>query len=313
MSEPSWPGVDPARIEAVKRYRPIEALIPAHWRADEVRAHGLRQHYYRTGGEGPPLVLLHGFGESGLAWLRTARALEGEYDCILPDARGHGRSEGVASGFSEELLAEDAAVFIAALGLGRPPVLGHSMGAGTAARVAAAHPELVSRVLLEDPPWRRRADMGSPTDSPEYLAWYRGYLAWLEALRTQPHEQRMTSALAYLPPGAAFWVEEDYVPRVKAAAQLDLALARQSLGFWSRDAEPVAEVVGRVAPPVLVMRATRQFAGAPSPFIAAEAGEQSNVTVVPFETAHFVRAEAPERYLAVVRAFLRGETMPAAG
>ena len=53
-----------------------------------------------TGGDKPPLLLLHGFNEYGLTWLRVAKELEQDYDIIMVDARGHGRSEGIASGFS---------------------------------------------------------------------------------------------------------------------------------------------------------------------------------------------------------------------
>ena len=66
-------------------------------------------------------------------------------------------------GFSPALLAEDAAALIRALDLDRPILLGHSLGAGTAATVAATHPDLVRDLLLEDPVWeeRPRAEIAS--------------------------------------------------------------------------------------------------------------------------------------------------------
>jgi hypothetical protein len=45
-------------IAIVRAYPPIEALIPAHWRQGSVVANGVRHHYYRTGSNRPPLVLL---------------------------------------------------------------------------------------------------------------------------------------------------------------------------------------------------------------------------------------------------------------
>src|SRR6266568_3832496 len=96
------------RLQAiVKNYRPIEQLIPAYWSEGDVFANGFRHHYYRTGSENPPLLLLHGFNEYGLTWLRVAKALEQDYDIIMLDARGHGHSDGIASGFSTTLLVED--------------------------------------------------------------------------------------------------------------------------------------------------------------------------------------------------------------
>jgi alpha-beta hydrolase superfamily lysophospholipase len=72
----------------VKNYRPIEELIPPHWSESDIFANGIRQHSYRTGGESPALLLLHGFNEYGLTWLRVARELEQDYDIIMLDARG---------------------------------------------------------------------------------------------------------------------------------------------------------------------------------------------------------------------------------
>src|SRR6266496_4304382 len=76
----------------VKTYRPIEQLTPAHWSASDLFANGIHQHSYRTGSERPPLLLLHGFNEYRLTWLRTACELAQDYDIILLDARGHGLS-----------------------------------------------------------------------------------------------------------------------------------------------------------------------------------------------------------------------------
>src|SRR5215212_9575239 len=110
--------------EVVARYRPIEEIIPGRWAQGMVEANGICQHYYRTGGEKPTLVLLHGLQESGLTWLRVARALERDHDVVMPDARGHGRSDRAGDQFSEEVLRDDAADLIRVLGLGRTAVLG---------------------------------------------------------------------------------------------------------------------------------------------------------------------------------------------
>lgn len=55
------PQFSPEHLAAVKHYRTIEELLPSHWSESFVSANGLRHHYYRTGGEKPQLVLLHGF------------------------------------------------------------------------------------------------------------------------------------------------------------------------------------------------------------------------------------------------------------
>ena len=67
-------------------------MLP-HWKEQDLLVDGQKIHYIRTGeGNKPPLVLAHGFSDSGYCWLRAALVLEADYDLILPDARGHGQS-----------------------------------------------------------------------------------------------------------------------------------------------------------------------------------------------------------------------------
>jgi pimeloyl-ACP methyl ester carboxylesterase len=58
-----------------------------------VLTNGIRIHYWRSGGNKPPLVLAHGSSDDGLCWTNLAKELEANFDIILPDARGHGLSE----------------------------------------------------------------------------------------------------------------------------------------------------------------------------------------------------------------------------
>jgi N-formylmaleamate deformylase len=62
------------------------------WISEVCETNGIRIHYLRTGGAKPPVVLLHGLMGSGACWTSLARALEGEFDVVMPDARGHGGS-----------------------------------------------------------------------------------------------------------------------------------------------------------------------------------------------------------------------------
>jgi len=140
------PQFSPEHLAAVKRYRKIEDLLPSHWSESKVSANGLRHHYYRTGGEKPQLVLLHGFQEDAICWLRVAKVLEQDYNLILIDARGHGLSDRAGPAFTPHLLTEDAAGVIEALKLDRPHLLGCSMGAETSVQLAATHPGLVRTV-----------------------------------------------------------------------------------------------------------------------------------------------------------------------
>ncbi|MFT3897242.1 MAG: alpha/beta hydrolase [Thermomonas sp.] len=108
----------------------------------------------------PVVVMIHGFTGSKENWYPLARELHGRYRLLIPDLPGWGASErklGVDYGFAAQ--AERVAAFIRAVSPNKPVVLlGHSMGGGIAALVAARHPDLVARVALLDAAGVRFAD-----------------------------------------------------------------------------------------------------------------------------------------------------------
>ncbi|MEJ7654220.1 MAG: alpha/beta hydrolase [Chloroflexia bacterium] len=114
------------------------------WRSEYVVVGGIRLHYTRTGGSKPPLVLAHGVTDDGLCWTPVAQALAAEYDVVMLDARGHGLSDAPEHGYGPAQQAGDLAGVIAALGLERPAVLGHSMGAATTLVAAGLYPDPLS-------------------------------------------------------------------------------------------------------------------------------------------------------------------------
>ena len=141
------------------------------WQSNTLTVNGLRLHYTRTGGAKPPLVLVHGFSDDGSCWNPVAEALESDYDIIMPDARGHGFSEAPERGYSPAEQAADLKGIIEALGLHKPLVLGHSMGAVTAMTLAGLYPDVPGAILLEDPPaWWYAGGLSPTPNTPEQLA-----------------------------------------------------------------------------------------------------------------------------------------------
>jgi len=80
-----------------------------------------------------------------------ARAFEGEYDVVMPDARGHGNSSAPLHGYLYEDHASDVVGLIQGLGLAAPILLGHSMGGMTAAVVASQVARIIRGLILVDP------------------------------------------------------------------------------------------------------------------------------------------------------------------
>ena len=121
------------------------------WTTGTCQANGIDIHYFRTGGDKPPVVLLHGLTMNGACWTSLAQALEEDYDVIMPDARGHGNSSAPDQGYSYNTLAADVLSLVEVLRLTNPMLLGHSMGGMTAAIAATQNPKLMRRLILADP------------------------------------------------------------------------------------------------------------------------------------------------------------------
>ena len=121
------------------------------WNTAVSKTNGINIRYTRTGGGKPILVLLHGLTANGACWTGLAHILEKEYDIIMPDARGHGKSSVPDYGYRYEDHANDVIGFINSLRLPPLILLGHSMGGMTAAVVASRSPKLLRGLILADP------------------------------------------------------------------------------------------------------------------------------------------------------------------
>ncbi len=118
-----------------------------------VRANGIRQHYLRFGGKGEPLLVLPGITSPAATWAFVGERLGRTYDTYVLDARGRGLSESPASAdYSLDAYARDAAGVAEGLHLPRFRLLGHSMGARSAARMGRLYGDRLERLVLADPP-----------------------------------------------------------------------------------------------------------------------------------------------------------------
>ena len=115
----------------------------------EVRANGVRLHCL-VEGEGPLVLLLHGFPETSRAWRKQIPALAERFKIVAPDLRGYGGSEkpkGIAA-YRTSVLAEDVVALIRAFGVERAHVVGHDWGGGVAWTLATLHPEALDRLVV---------------------------------------------------------------------------------------------------------------------------------------------------------------------
>jgi haloacetate dehalogenase len=114
---------------------------------------GEASYFVAEGGEGPPVLLLHGFPETHLGWEGVAPQLTAAFRVLAPDLRGYGASQAppggpLGEGYSKREMAAELWELMSALGHERFAVVGHDRGARVAYRLALDRPECVTRVVL---------------------------------------------------------------------------------------------------------------------------------------------------------------------
>jgi pimeloyl-ACP methyl ester carboxylesterase len=265
-----------------------------NWTDGFIETNGIRLHYTRTGGDKPQVVLCHGFSDNGLCWTPVARELEVDYDVIMVDARCHGQSDAPETGNSAQAMADDLAGLIEGLGLDRPVVAGHSMGAGYTQNAAARYPHLMRAIVLEDPGWRlnpRSSDR--PSD-------------WTARVRA---EFEKTQAMSF--EDAFAFYREQFNPAVSDEMVRFLTQSKRELHLHilDRDRGPDnawREIVAEITCPLLL------FTGNPERgALVTEDAFQEAVRLAPQiervhvdTVGHLIRFEAFDTFMAALKPFL---------
>lgn len=287
----------------------------ADWQEGDVEANGIRLHYTRTGGDLPPLVLAHGVTDSGLCWTPVAEALAAEYDVVMVDARGHGQSEAPGTGYDPATQAADLAGLIAALGLEKPAVLGHSMGAVTTLVLAGNFADVPSAILLEDPPgwWLFQPASPDTDEAVTTSAVYgraqdemlEGMRAWLSGLK---HKTRV-ELIAEQRAAAPTWSDAELGPWADSKLQVSDHVLNVLDPAIPRSVDWPA-VLRRITCPALLITADSDRGAA-----LDQAGATALQSLVPQlqithvgGAGHNVRREQFGGYLKIVRQFLEANS-----
>ncbi|MBM3946864.1 MAG: alpha/beta hydrolase, partial [SAR202 cluster bacterium] len=130
---------------------------------------------YDTTGQGPPLLLLHGYPQTRRMWRKVTPALARRFTVVAMDLRGCGDSAKPheESGYDKRTMAEDALALMRHLGQTRFLVVGHDRGARAARRLAADHPDaLTGAALLDIMPMEWVFSQGQGGYARRYWHWY---------------------------------------------------------------------------------------------------------------------------------------------
>ena len=135
------------------------ADLPKGAESQYAQVNGIRVHYVKMG-EGPLLILLHGWPQTWYEWRKVMPALADKFTVVAPDLRGLGLSEKTQIGYDKHTIANDIAALIKHLGERSAIVVGHDMGGKVAYVLGLLHPELVTKLIMVDcmPPGTENMD-----------------------------------------------------------------------------------------------------------------------------------------------------------
>ena len=272
----------------------------------------------RRGGEGPPLLLLHGNPQTHAMWHLTAPALARRFTVVAPDIRGYGFSSSPPATpdhapYAKREMAKDLVALMAGLGFERFRVVSHDRGARVAHRLALDHPERVERLCAMDiiPTLEHfeRADMAfamgyyhwfwlaQPHDRPERMI-LRDVEDWFDIQTGREpkdrgffHPEARADYLAALrESGTVVSICEDY----RAAATIDLEHDRASRAAGEKIRCPLLALWGAKG-------LVQKWYDVPAIWRGYAAGEVAGAAV---NSGHYLPEEAPDEVLAHLDRFL---------
>ena len=263
---------------------------------------GTSLRWFRSGGNGPPLLLVHGFTDSALYFSRAAERLANDWEIVAYDARGHGASGRAGDRFDDAIRVSDLRSVVNALGLDRPAMVGHSMGASTIALAVAANPGIARAVVLEDPAWWETPIPATDEEAAQQEATrqagnttWRDWVAWMQQA---PREEALAARRSESP----LWSEDDVALSLDARMDVQLGLFEH---FPSLRA-PWRTVVPLIDCPTLLVLGDSAAGGIITPELAAEAGVLnpliSSAHII--GAGHAIRYDRFEPFMEAVTAFL---------
>lgn len=264
---------------------------------EDVRLH------YLVAGEGPAIVLLHGWPEIASAWSGVIGRLAGRFRLIAPDLRGVGGSSVPTTGYSKERIASDVAALIEREAGGRAAVVGHDMGGKAAYVLALIQPARVSKLVLVD-------CLLPGTENGDALkggAWHYGFhmAEGFAELLTLGREKDYIAAQI-----RAWSHVKNAIPEAEIAAYARAYArpGRMTAGFGLYRALPEdAAFAGRLksrklAMPVMTVAGGRSAGMALARAVEAQAPNHRSVVIE--DCGHFVAAEAPDVFCDALVSFL---------
>ncbi len=267
----------------------------------DVRLHAV------IGGDGPPLLLVHGWPETWYAWRLVMPALARDFEVIAVDQRGIGLSDKPAAGYDTGTLAADLVELMDALGHERFSVVGHDTGFAIGYALAADYPERVERIALAEIPGPPNSAASPPAFLPDPL---NNKLWHIPFNRVENLPEQLIAGREDIYFGYEFAVQGGNVPDDAIAYYVGMLSNPESLhgslGWYRAFGATLAQNDERaktpLTMPVLAIGGERSYGDHVEHAMHALAADVQGV-VIP-GAGHWVAEEAPEQLLDALSGFL---------
>ena len=286
----------------------MQALaFPPQFCASDVSTNGTTIHV-RHGGNGPAVVLLHGYGETGDMWAPMAADLVRDRQVVVPDLRGLGLSAKPVGGFDKKTQAGDVAGVLDQLEIDRIDLVTHDIGNMVGFALAALHPERVKRFVLIDAPVPGVGPWEEILKNP--LLWHFRFggpdMERLVAGRERIYLDRFWNEFSATPGRFSEAAREHYAKLYAMPGAMHSGFMQ--FAAFDQDAIDNKALLakGKLAMPVLAIGGEKSFGTTMADVMHFAA---SNVTagVIP-DSGHWIMEENPAATIAVVRNFLDAAT-----
>lgn len=266
--------------------------------------------HFVTAGEGPALVLLHGWPQTWYAWRKVMPELSKSYRVIAPDLRGLGDSSRPSSGFDMRTVAGEIANLLQGhLGLKKIHLAGHDWGGPAAFALAAFHPGLVQKLVMWD---AAVPGDGSGSYSQAGRRWHHAFHQTLdlpEALiagREDVYYRWFYRQFGHRPDAMSESDIQEYLRTYR-----DVATLRTGLSYYRNVPQDVRDNEeflrnGRLTMPILAYGGAESMGRGEEGFTSLQrVGQDVKGGTIP-DCGHWVAEERPEFVIAEMSAFLRG-------
>lgn len=272
-------------------------------------ANGVRIHYAEAG-DGPPVLLLHGWPQHHYMWRAVIEELRGTYRLIAPDLRGFGWSEAPGSGYDGDTFARDQIALLDALEIDKARVIGHDWGGWTTFLLGLRHPERFERLMVCNAPhpWPRMSPRTALSQLPR--AWYGFVVAspWL-GRRLHTDTSFIVRALKGSTPRGTFSDAElaIYADSFRDPARADAAVGLYRYYVTLSERGLRGQRVGgdkRLTVPTLLLFGRKDVAISTRMVRDGWQSHADDMTVEFADAGHFIVNEEPGLVAAHARAFL---------